>query len=45
MIPIMGGCESVNQGLSDFADTMSPKTPRQAAEMSLDQNNPDKRSE
>ena len=25
MIPFMGGCDSVNQGLSDFANSVSPK--------------------
>ena len=45
MIPLMGGCETVNQGLSDFAATMSPTTPRQAAEMALNQDDPDKRRE
>jgi len=45
MIPITGGCESVNQGLNDIATSLTPKTPRQAAEMALDQDDPEKRRE
>lgn len=45
MIPFAGGCESVNQSLNDIATSMTPKTPRQAAEMALDQDDPDKRRE
>lgn len=43
MTPLLAGCESVNQGLNDIASSLTPKTPRQAAEMALDQDVPDNR--
>jgi hypothetical protein len=40
-----GGCESLGEGIGEFASALTPVTPRQAAEFALDQNDADKRRE
>jgi len=41
----LAGCESLGESFNDIATSLTPVTPRQAAEYALDQNDADKRRE
>lgn len=42
---LLGGCDSIGEGLDSIASSLTPTTPGEAARLALDQNDPDKRRE